>query len=47
MKKGEKAAFIIKPEYAYEAKGKPELGIPANTTLIYEAELVECFLKTR
>lgn len=39
MKKGEKAEFIICPEYAY--KDKPMGSIPENSTLIFEIELIE------
>ena len=39
MKKGEKATVTIKPEYGY---GKKSMGkIPANSTLIFEMELVD------
>lgn len=40
MSVGEKAELKIEPEWAYGKKGKPEAGIPPNSTLIFEVELV-------
>lgn len=39
MKKGEKALFVLAPEYAYGASGSPPK-IPANATLKFEVELL-------
>ena len=39
MKKGEKAEFILAPEYAYGDRGVSE--IPANATLNFEIELLD------
>ncbi|CAI5970861.1 unnamed protein product [Closterium sp. NIES-64] len=39
MKKGEKAVFTIKPEYAYGEAGSPPT-IPPNATLKFEVELL-------
>ena len=39
MKKGEKATVTIKPEYGYGKKSMDK--IPANSTLIFEMELVD------
>ena len=39
MKKGEKAIFIIKPEYAYRDEAHGD--IPANSTLEFEIELLD------
>jgi len=40
MKKGEKALFVLKPDYAYGASGSPPK-IPANATLHFEIDLLE------
>ena len=40
MKKGEKALFILRSEYAYGAQGSPPK-IPANATLHFEIELLD------
>ncbi|XP_055298663.1 FK506-binding protein 59 isoform X2 [Sitodiplosis mosellana] len=40
MKKGEKAVFTFKSEYAYGASGSPP-NIPPNATLIFEIELLD------
>lgn len=39
MRLGEKAELTIKPEFAYGAQGSPPT-IPANSTLIFEVELI-------
>jgi len=40
MHRGEMAELIIKPEYAYGAKGSTRPKVPPNTTLRYEVELL-------
>jgi len=40
MSVGEVAKLTIDPDWAYGKKGMPEAGIPANSTLIFEVELV-------
>lgn len=39
MKKGERAVFTLKSDYAYGASGSPPK-IPANATLIFEVEML-------
>jgi FK506-binding protein 4/5 len=39
MKKGERADFTLKPEYAYGEAGSPPK-IPANATLCFDIELI-------
>ncbi len=41
MKKGEKARFKIRSDYAYGEKGNSEKNVPPNTALTYEIELVD------
>lgn len=41
MSVGEKALFIIEPEWAYGKKGKPEAKIPPDATLVFEIELLK------
>ena len=40
MKLGEMAELTVGPEYAYGAKATPT--IPANSTLIFQIELIKC-----
>ena len=40
MKLGECAELTVGPEYAYGAKATPT--IPANSTLIFQIELIKC-----
>uniref|UniRef100_A0A7N8XZC9 peptidylprolyl isomerase n=1 Tax=Mastacembelus armatus TaxID=205130 RepID=A0A7N8XZC9_9TELE len=41
MSCGEVAMLTCSPDYAYGARGHPPV-IPANSTLIFEVELLEC-----
>ena len=41
MKKGEKATFYIKSDYAYGSSGAGGV-IPPNTDLLFDVELVNC-----
>jgi FKBP-type peptidyl-prolyl cis-trans isomerase len=41
LKKGQKARFTIKPQYAFGAHGDPARGIPPNATVVYEIELID------
>lgn len=41
MTVGEQARLTIEPEWAYGKKGKPEAGIPPQSTLIFDVELLE------
>lgn len=43
MKKGEKAVFTFKSDYAYGAAGSPP-NIPPNSTLIFEASQIEAII---
>ena len=43
MKKGGKSKFFIPSELAYGAMGRP--GIPANSVLIFEVELLDIIKK--
>ncbi|KAJ3009793.1 UNVERIFIED_CONTAM: hypothetical protein HDU68_002496 [Siphonaria sp. JEL0065] len=41
MRVGEKAELLCEPDYAYGAEGSPPT-IPANSTLLFEVEVVSC-----
>lgn len=41
MRQGGRRRLEIPPDMAYGAGGNPQMGIPANATLVYEIELVE------
>lgn len=41
MKKGEILQLTVKPRYAFGEEGNAKLGVPPNTTVIYELELLE------
>lgn len=41
MKKGEHATAVIKAQHAYAATGNSTLGVPPNTTVVAEVELVD------
>lgn len=41
FKKAETAKLIIKPQFAFGAEGKSELGVPANATVEYTVTLTE------
>jgi len=41
MRKGEIALVTVKPEYGYGKEGNLTKGVPPNSILIYEIELVE------
>jgi len=40
MSVGEKARLVIQPEWTFGKKGKPESNIPANSTLVFDVELL-------
>jgi tetratricopeptide (TPR) repeat protein len=40
MKRGEQSKFFIQPHYAYGEKGNTELGVPANSKLVFDVDLV-------
>lgn len=46
LKKGQKARFTLKPNYAFGAQGDAAKNIPPNATVVYEVELVE-FVKEK
>jgi FK506-binding protein 4/5 len=46
MKKGEKALVTIQPKYAFGEQGNAEKGVPANTPVQYDMELVS-FIKEK
>eukprot|EP00026_Physarum_polycephalum_P009127 Phypoly_transcript_09239.p1 GENE.Phypoly_transcript_09239~~Phypoly_transcript_09239.p1 ORF type:complete len:413 (+),score=126.11 Phypoly_transcript_09239:104-1342(+) len=46
LKKGQKARFTLKPQYAFGAQGDSARGIPPNATVVYEIELID-FVKEK
>jgi len=41
MKRGERSRILISPKYGFGLEGKPELGVPPNTDLIYDLTLTK------
>jgi len=46
LKKGQKARFTLKPNYAFGAQGDASKNIPPNATVVYEVELLD-FVKEK
>jgi len=46
LKKGQKARFTLKPQYAFGAQGDAARKIPPNATVVYEIELID-FVKEK
>lgn len=45
MRKGEHARFVVAAPHAYGEAGNTDLGVPPNSTMVLEVELVKCPLR--